>query len=68
MKFIILKKYFFIVILLFPDSLILNDGFLNFTLLRLINFDLPVLPVRLPALCAAIDTKRKKIMIYQKTI
>ena len=38
---------------------ILNDGFLNLTLLRRINLDLPVHPVILPALCGVIDTKNK---------
>lgn len=47
----------------FPLSLIRNDGFLNLTLLRRINFDFPVLPVILPALCGVIDTKHKSFQL-----
>ena len=51
--------------LLFADSFILNDGFLNLTLLRRINFDFPVLPVTLPGLCGAIDTKENEYLKYK---
>jgi hypothetical protein len=53
------QKSLFCFILLLVGSLILNDGFRNLTLLRRINFVLPVLPVILPALCAATDTKKE---------
>jgi hypothetical protein len=43
--------------LLLLGSFMRNDGFLNLTLLRRINFDLPVLPVMLPCFCGTIDTR-----------
>ncbi len=54
--------------LLLLESFILNDGFLNLTLLRRINFDFPVLPVTLPGLCGAIDTKNEHSKFKGKTI
>lgn len=47
-----------IVCLLFDESFIRNEGLRSFTLLRRINFDLPVLPVILPCFCGAIDTRK----------